>query len=74
MELHNHTDQPGRGRRKTIAATCKLHPGAIGFTNLRVSMQGGTIVLDPHVTGTCVISFNEDEARVLCDTLTEWLG
>ena len=62
------------GRRKTIPATCALHRGPIGFTNLLVSTRDGTIVLDPHVDGSCVIYLDQDGATQLCDTLTEWLG
>jgi hypothetical protein len=39
-----------------------------------VSKQGGTIVLDPHVDGSCVISLDHDGATQLRDILTEWLG
>jgi hypothetical protein len=63
-----------RSRRKAIPATCGLHGGSIGFTNLLVSKRDGTIVLDPHVDGSCVIYLDEDGARKLRDTLTEWLG
>jgi hypothetical protein len=67
--------QPVRsGRRKTIPATCGLHRGPIGFTNLLVSKRDGTIVLDPHVDGSCVIYLDQDGATQLCDTLTEWLS
>ena len=62
------------GRRKTIPATCELHRGPIGFTNLLVSKRDGTIALDPHVDGSCVIYLDRDGATALCDTLTEWLG
>jgi hypothetical protein len=57
-----------------VPVTCGLHRGPIGFANLLVSMRGGTIVLDPHATGSCVIFFDEDGARTLRDILTEWLG
>jgi hypothetical protein len=70
----NHGPQQPLRRRKTIAATCELHRGPIGFTNLVVSKRDGTIVLDPHVDGSCVISLDQDGATQLCDTLTEWLG
>jgi len=74
-ELHSYyTDGPSKGRRKAIPVTCGLHRGPIGFANLLVSMRGGTIVFDPHVTGSCVIFFDEDGARTLRDILTEWLG
>lgn len=73
MELHSHADGPSRGRRKAIPATCGLHRGSVGFTNLMVSMQGRSIVFDPHVTGACVISLDEDGAKTLRNLLTEWL-
>jgi hypothetical protein len=59
--------------RKTIPATCALHRGAAGFTNLLVKMSDRMIVLDPHVDGCCVITLNEAAARTLYDVLTEWL-
>ncbi|MBV8540679.1 MAG: hypothetical protein JO063_06005 [Pseudonocardiales bacterium] len=74
MELYNHVDGPGRGHRKAIPATCQLHRGPVGFANLMVSKQGGSIVFDPHVTGACVMSLDEDGAKLLCNLLTEWLG
>ena len=61
-------------RRKAIPATCGLHRGPIGFANLMVSVQGGSIVFDPHVTGACVITINKESATTLRDLLTEWLG
>ena len=74
MELHSHADSPSRGRRKAIPATCQLHRGPVGFANLMVSVHGGSIVLDPHVTGACVISLEEEGAKTLRNLLTEWLG
>jgi hypothetical protein len=65
---------PTNDRRKAIPATCELHRGAKGYTNLMVSKRGGTIVLDPHVTGSCVISLEEPSSTALRDMLTEWLG
>jgi hypothetical protein len=74
LELHRYyTDGPSSGRRKAIPATCGLHRGPISFANLLVSMRGGTIVLDPHVTGSCVIFLDEDGAGTLRNILTEWL-
>jgi hypothetical protein len=32
------------------------------------------IELDPHVTGSCVLTLAEDEALALRDVLTQWLG
>jgi hypothetical protein len=57
-----------------IHATCTVHGGCRGFTNLVVRKLNGTIELDPHVTGQCVLRLTEDEAIALRDTLTEWLG
>ena len=59
--------------RKTIPATCALHRGAAGFTNLLVKLSDRMIVLDPHVDGCCVITLNEAAARALYDVLREWL-
>ncbi len=75
MDWHSYyTNGPNKNRRKAIPATCGLHRGPIGFANLLVSKQGGSIVLDPHVTGACVISLDEDGAKTLRNILTEWLG
>jgi hypothetical protein len=65
---------PDKSRRKAIPATCGRHRGAIGFANLLVSMQSMWIVLDPHVTGFCVIVLDEEGAKALRDILMEWLG
>ena len=59
---------------RAIAATCALHRGPRGFTNLVVSKRDATIVLDPHVDGSCVICLDQDAATALCETLAEWLG
>ena len=40
---------------------------------MMVNMRGQTIVLDPHVTGCCVITLDEVGARALCDAVMEWL-
>jgi hypothetical protein len=60
--------------RKGIPATCGLHRGPIGFANLMISKQGESFVLDPHVTGECLITLNENSAKELHNILTEWLG
>lgn len=67
------TPPPGP-RQRTIPATCRLHGGPIGFCNLRVSKMDGDIVLDPHVTGACVIVLDEAGATALTETIVEWLG
>jgi len=75
MDWHSyHTNGPNKRRRKAIPATCALHRGPIGFANLLVSMQGETLVFDPHVTGECVFALENEGAATLRDTLTEWLG
>jgi hypothetical protein len=60
--------------RKVIHATCALHRGPVDFANVVVSKRGGTIELDPHVTGACVLTLADDEALALRDALTRWLG
>lgn len=75
MNWHSYyTDGPNKRRRKAIPATCGVHHGPIGFANLLVSMQSGSIVLDPHVTGECVIALDEEGATALCNTVLRWLG
>ncbi len=75
MDLHSYyANGPNKRRRKAIPATCGLHRGPIGFANLLVSMHGGTIVLDPHVTGECVIGLDEEGGKTPRNILTEWLG
>jgi hypothetical protein len=44
------------------------------YTNLAVRKLNGAIELDPHATGSCVITINGDSATVLRDALAEWLG
>ncbi|MGH3720601.1 MAG: hypothetical protein ACRDRI_17500 [Pseudonocardiaceae bacterium] len=63
-----------RANRRAIPVTCALHKGPRGFANLVVEKQGGKIIFDPHVTGGCVIIFEEDSATVLFETLRTWLG
>jgi hypothetical protein len=60
--------------RKVLHATCSLHGGPVGFTNVVVSKRDAMIVFDPHVTGACVLTLAEDEAVALRDTLSRWLG
>ncbi|MGH3821290.1 MAG: hypothetical protein ACRDRA_00355 [Pseudonocardiaceae bacterium] len=62
------------GNHRTVSATCQTHRGRKGFCNLRLTKVGGEIVLDPHVTGCCVLRLDEIEARVVRDTLIAWLG
>lgn len=67
--------QPTSDRhRKVIHAACTCQGVAAGFTNMVVSKRDGQIVLDPHVTGACVLTFGENEACALRDALIGWLG
>jgi hypothetical protein len=75
----HHSSGPGpgdhpTGRRKAIPATCQLEGGPVEATNLVVSKRDGTIVLDPQVTGSCVMSLDEDGATTLGNLLSVWLG
>ena len=54
-----------------IHASCSVHQGPAGFTNLVVSQHGGEIEFDPHVDGSCKLTLCENEARALRDVLTE---
>ncbi len=77
---HRHPSVPGQGeypsghRRKEIPATCQLEGSPVAVTNLVVSKRDGMIVLDPQVTGSCVISLDEEGATTLGNLLSVWLG
>ncbi|MGB6164382.1 MAG: hypothetical protein WCF33_09780 [Pseudonocardiaceae bacterium] len=63
--------------RRVLPATCALHRGPIGFTNLVVrTLDDGWIEFefDPHVAGACVITLDEPAATELFDALGKWLG
>jgi hypothetical protein len=62
-----------RDNRTAIPVSCALHPGPRGFANLVVEKQGSEIVLDPHVTGACVIILDEAAATSLFEILRRWL-
>ncbi len=65
---------PTNQRRKAIPAACALEGGPVEQINLMVSKRNGTIVLDPQVTGSCVISLDEEGATTLGNLLSVWLG
>ncbi|MGH3546926.1 MAG: hypothetical protein ACRDQU_02125 [Pseudonocardiaceae bacterium] len=67
-------DEPLSKNRKVIHAACTCRGIANGFTNIVVSKRDGQIELDPHVTGACVLTFDETEACALRDWLIECLG
>jgi hypothetical protein len=59
--------------RRVVMTTCQAH-GSAGFTNLLVTKENGTIVLNPHVANCCVLRLDEQAARALLGILGEWLG
>jgi hypothetical protein len=59
--------------RCVLPATCKIHGGIHGFTNLVVSKRNGVIMFDPHTTGSCVLTLDENAATALRDMLSAWL-
>jgi hypothetical protein len=67
-------DQPASAHGRTIPVTCQTCGGSRGFSNLRVRKIDGDIVLDPHVTGSCVIVLDKAAATALRDLHKEWLG
>lgn len=74
MNGTNNVPPPQRPtNREVIYATCTVHGGARGFTNLVMTKRAGTIELDPHMTGQCVLTLAEDEVIALRDVLAEWL-
>ncbi|MGH3856798.1 MAG: hypothetical protein ACRDR6_25590 [Pseudonocardiaceae bacterium] len=60
--------------RLVIAATCAVHGGATGFTNIVIRKVDGEIEIDPHADGSCVLTLDEDAAAALFDALGRWLG
>jgi hypothetical protein len=60
--------------RRLIPATCRTHCGARGFCNLCLTKEDGAVLLDPHVTGACVIELDETAVTQILDVLGEWFG
>ena len=56
--------------RRAIPAHCTPHGGTPDV----VSKRGWHIELVPHVDRSCVITLDEDGARILFEALAEWLG
>jgi hypothetical protein len=68
------TANASRENRRAIPVTCGVHRGPRGFANLVVERKpNGDIVLDPHVTGQCVIILDQTAARALFEVLRTWL-
>lgn len=60
------TVKASRKNRKAIPAQCGVHGGPRGFTNVVMERkENGNIIFDPHVTGECVIIFDEGAAATL---------
>jgi hypothetical protein len=64
----------GHCHKKNPGGMSQLEQGPVDVTNLVVSKRNGTIVLDPQVPGSCVISLDEQGATALCNLLSVWLG
>ncbi|MFY9807930.1 MAG: hypothetical protein WCC65_18525 [Pseudonocardiaceae bacterium] len=62
-----------RRERRVVMTTCQAHVAA-GFTNLLLTKEDGTIVLNPHIANCCVLRLDDQAATALLDILTEWLG
>jgi len=60
--------------RRVIGATCTIHSGCRGYTNLAVSRHDGGIMLDPHAVGACVITLDDPGAVELYELLADWFG
>lgn len=56
------TKQAASRSRMVIHATCTMHGDGAGFANVVVSKREGTIELDLHADGSCVLTLAEDEA------------
>ena len=64
-----------RKNRVTVHASCETCGGSRGFANLLVTkLSDGRIQFDPHATGCCTITVDEDAARTVTDALARWLG
>ncbi|MGH3934077.1 MAG: hypothetical protein ACRDS1_03690 [Pseudonocardiaceae bacterium] len=63
------TQRTGDNRR-VLHDSCSCRGVANGFANLVVSKRNGCIELAPHVTGSCTMTLDEDEACALRDALT----
>jgi len=61
--------------RRLIPATCQVHGGCIGFTNLVLThLPTGEVVFDPHVDQSCVLRLDRASVGMVYDVLGEWLS
>ena len=65
---------PASANQRTISATCKNQAGDVEPCNLGVTKLAGNIVLNPHVTGSCVIILDEAAVTALVDLLGQDIG
>ena len=64
-----------RENRVTVHASCHTCGGPWGFTNLLVTkLPDGRIQFDPHATGCCTVTIEDDAARTVLNALAKWLG
>lgn len=71
--MQRHENSTRRSHRRVIVTTCQAH-GVAGFTNLLVTKEDGTIVLNPHAANCCVLRLDEQAATELHSIFGEWLG
>lgn len=60
--------------RLVLGATCKLHPGTPGFSNLLIHRIGDQFVIDAHAVGACTFTLGQQEIRRLLTWLTDRLS
>ncbi|MGH3888953.1 MAG: hypothetical protein ACRDSZ_20755 [Pseudonocardiaceae bacterium] len=66
-------DQRARANDQTINVTCTTCSSGKRWCNLRVTrLDSGDIVLDPHVTGACVIVLDDAAVTALFALLGQW--
>ena len=66
--------QPASASQRTISATFRNQAGGVELCDLGVTKLAGSIVLDPHVAGACVVVLDEAAATALVDLLGEDIG
>lgn len=72
--MTSHEPRRCKGNRLLLHVTCQCHEGPAGFTNLVVTRDDDSIVLNPHVDNSCVLTLDEVSANALHDTLGDWLS
>jgi hypothetical protein len=67
------TGQGSGYRRKVISGWCALHGGAREFSSIVIRKVEDGIELDPHAVGACVLTIDKENARMLVETVAQWL-